>query len=47
MLNPRKDYPAYELYSEILRQGALPGKKGVQLNLTVGKDRRVKHVEIQ
>ncbi|KAK8244534.1 putative Uridine/cytidine kinase [Phyllosticta capitalensis] len=40
-------YPAYELYSEILRQGALPGKKGVQLNLTVGKDRRVKHVEIQ
>lgn len=40
-------YPAYELYSGSLRQGALPGKQGVQLNLTVGKDRRVKHVEVR
>ncbi|KAK7509273.1 putative Uridine/cytidine kinase [Phyllosticta citriasiana] len=40
-------YPAYELYSENLRQGALPGQQEVQLNLTVGKDRRVKNIDVR
>ncbi|KAK6075966.1 D-glycerate 3-kinase [Seiridium cupressi] len=35
-------YPAYELFSDKLRQAVLPGKSGCQLRLVVGKDRKVK-----
>lgn len=38
------DYPAYELYTEQLRQGIFDGAKGKQLRLVVGEDRRVKEV---
>jgi D-glycerate 3-kinase len=37
------DYPAYELYTEVLRNGICP-EPGRQLRLVVGKDRRVKEV---
>ncbi|KAK4554457.1 hypothetical protein LTR86_008311 [Recurvomyces mirabilis] len=37
-------YPAYELYTEVLRHGIFPGQEGKQLRLVVGKDRRVKEV---
>lgn len=37
-------YPAYELYTDELRQGVLRGKEGRQLRLVVGKDRKVKYV---
>jgi D-glycerate 3-kinase len=37
------DYPAYELYTEVLRNGIYP-EPGRQLRLVVGKDRRVKDV---
>ncbi|KAL3418299.1 kinase mug58-like protein 1 [Phlyctema vagabunda] len=39
-------YPAYELYTQQLRDGVFrgQGKKGAQLRLVVGKDRKVKHV---
>ncbi|PNP38670.1 hypothetical protein TGAMA5MH_09396 [Trichoderma gamsii] len=37
-------YPAYELYSEGLRNGLLPGRPGAQLRMIVGRDRRVKQV---
>lgn len=37
------DYPAYELYTEVLRQGIYP-ESSRQLRLVVGKDRRVKDV---
>jgi len=36
-------YPAYELYTDVLRDGIYP-EKGRQLRLMVGKDRRVKEV---
>ncbi|RFU72400.1 hypothetical protein TARUN_9850 [Trichoderma arundinaceum] len=40
-------YPAYELYSEGLRNGLLPDKPGSQLRMVVGRDRKVKQsVEI-
>lgn len=39
----RIDYPAYELYTEVLRKGIYP-ESGRQLRLVVGKDRRVKDV---
>ncbi|KAI1879008.1 hypothetical protein JX265_003185 [Neoarthrinium moseri] len=35
-------YPAYELFSDKLREGLFPGKPGQQLRLVVGKDRKVK-----
>lgn len=35
-------YPAYELFSDRLRQGVMSGKSGCQLRLVVGKDRKVK-----
>jgi D-glycerate 3-kinase len=41
-------YPAYELYTDSLRKGVfhdVPEKKGAQLRLVVGRDRRVKTVE--
>ncbi|TPX18938.1 uncharacterized protein E0L32_011416 [Thyridium curvatum] len=34
-------YPAYELYSDALRQGLFPDRKGDHLRLVVGKDRSV------
>lgn len=37
------DYPAYELYTDVLRKGIYP-EKGRQLRLMVDKDRRVKEV---
>jgi len=40
-------YPAYELFTETLRDGlfgGLEGGKGRQLRLVVGRDRRVKEV---
>jgi D-glycerate 3-kinase len=37
------DYPAYELYTNVLRKGIYP-EKGRQLRLIVGKERRVKEV---
>lgn len=41
LTNP--DYPAYELYTEVLRKGIYP-EPGRQLRLVVGKDRKVKDV---
>jgi len=40
------DYPAYELYTDVLRSGIFPGEtgKGRQLRLVVGEDRRVREV---
>ncbi|KAK4968078.1 hypothetical protein LTR66_011892 [Elasticomyces elasticus] len=37
-------YPAYELYTDVLRNGIYGQEKGRQLRLVVGKDRRVKEV---
>lgn len=37
-------YPAYELFTEKLRNGLFGGDKGRQLRLVVGRDRRVKEV---
>ncbi|KAF2774266.1 P-loop containing nucleoside triphosphate hydrolase protein [Teratosphaeria nubilosa] len=39
-------YPAYELYTDVLRRGIFPGQPGMQLRLVVGRDRRVKWVEV-
>ncbi|KAK5138184.1 hypothetical protein LTR08_004879 [Meristemomyces frigidus] len=39
-------YPAYELYTDVLRQGIFGGEKGKQLWMTVGRDRKVKDVQI-
>jgi D-glycerate 3-kinase len=38
------DYPAYELYTEVLRNGIFGDEKGKQLRFVVGKDRKVKEV---
>lgn len=38
------DYPAYELYTEVLRAGVFGLDSGRQLRLVVGRDRRVKKV---
>jgi D-glycerate 3-kinase len=35
-------FPAYELYTDTVRQGILPGKSGHQLRMVVGRDRKVK-----
>lgn len=40
------DYPAYELYTDVLRAGIFPDAKGKQIRLVVGRDRRVKAVHI-
>ena len=42
--NKRLDYPAYELYTDVLRKGIFDGEKGRQLRLVVGEDRRVREV---
>ena len=34
-------FPAYELYTDKLRQGVLPGQTGRQLRMVVGRDRKV------
>lgn len=44
LLTRRLDYPAYELYTDVLRNGIFPREKGKQLRMVVGKDRRVKEV---
>lgn len=38
------DYPAYELYTQVLRDGIFGGEKGKQMRLVVDKNRRVKDV---
>ena len=38
------DYPAYELYTEVLRNGIFADEKYKQLRFVVGKDRKVKEV---
>ena len=38
------DYPAYELYSDRLRNGIFGDEKDKQLRLVVGRDRKVKEV---
>jgi D-glycerate 3-kinase len=35
-------YPAYELYTDGVRNGIFPGRPGCQLRLIVGRDRKVK-----
>ncbi|PTB70865.1 P-loop containing nucleoside triphosphate hydrolase protein [Trichoderma citrinoviride] len=37
-------YPAYELYSEGLREGLFKDRPGAQLRMVVGRDRKVKQV---
>ncbi|KAK5737146.1 hypothetical protein LTR17_006929 [Elasticomyces elasticus] len=37
-------YPAYELYTQVLRDGIFGGEMGKQLRLVVGRDRKVKEV---
>lgn len=44
LLTRHPDYPAYELYTDVLRSGIFGGEKGKQLRMVVGKDRRVKEV---
>ena len=39
------DYPAYELYTDVLRNGIFGSEKGKQLRLLVDKNRRVKDVQ--
>ncbi|RMX81636.1 hypothetical protein D0869_06663 [Hortaea werneckii] len=39
-------YPAYELYTDVLRQGIFPQDKEKQLRLVVGEDRRVREVQV-
>ncbi len=43
--NSTPDYPAYELYTDVLRRGIFDGEKGKQLRLIVDKNRRVEEVE--
>ncbi|KAL2754547.1 hypothetical protein ACRALDRAFT_1063351 [Sodiomyces alcalophilus JCM 7366] len=40
-------YPAYELYSDALRNGVFPGRPGRQLRIVVGKDRKVRESHVQ
>lgn len=42
----RTDYPAYELYTDVLRQGIFLQDKGKQLRLVVGEDRKVREVQV-
>lgn len=37
-------FPAYELYTDKVRGGILPGRSGHQLRMVVGRDRKVKEV---
>jgi len=37
-------FPAYELFTDRLRAGALEGTRGKQLRLVIGKDRQIKNV---
>lgn len=37
-------FPAYELYTDRVRSGILPGQPGKQLRMVVGRDRKVKEV---
>ena len=40
------DYPAYELYTDVLRNGIYEGETGRQLRLVVGHDRKVQQVVV-
>lgn len=40
------DYPAYELYSDVLRSGVFEKTSGMQLRLTLAEDRRVRTMEV-
>ena len=40
------DYPAYELYTDVLRKGIFQ-QTGKQLRLVVNKQRKVEEVELQ
>lgn len=40
------DYPAYELYTDVLRKGIFH-QTGKQLRLVVNKQRKVEEVELQ
>ena len=42
--NGSLDYPAYELYTENLRNGVFPERKERQVRLVIGQDRRVRKV---
>ena len=42
----RTDYPAYELYTDVLRKGIFH-QTGKQLRLIVDKHRKVEQVELQ
>lgn len=44
LLTATIDYPAYELYTEVLRNGIFGDEKGKQLRFVVDKNRRVKEV---
>jgi hypothetical protein len=46
LLTSYTDYPAYELYTDVLRKGIFH-QTGKQLRLVVNKQRRVEEVEIQ
>ncbi|UNI21895.1 Glycerate 3-kinase [Purpureocillium takamizusanense] len=37
-------FPGYELYTDGVRDGVLPGRPGCQLRMVVGRDRKVKQV---
>jgi D-glycerate 3-kinase len=37
-------FPGYELYTDGVRRGILPGQTGKQLRMVVGRDRKVKEV---
>jgi len=37
-------FPGYELYTDGVRNGVLPGRPGCQLRMVVGRDRKVKDV---
>jgi D-glycerate 3-kinase len=40
------DYPAYELYTEPLRCGIFTQQQGAQMRLVVGRNRKIKAVEV-
>jgi D-glycerate 3-kinase len=46
LIRQSTDYPAYELYTDVLRKGIFH-QTGKQLRLTVDKQRKVEQVEIQ
>ena len=43
-LTSRIDYPAYELYTDVLRNGIFDDEEDKQMRLVVDKNRKVKEV---